>query len=552
MESSREQGRACGSSDGELASQKASSSNLRLASDDKAAIGSDVSNADKLGESVSVSGSGSESPPSQQLSCYSSAFWFKVLRFIGPGFLISMAYIDPGNLSADVNQGVSAGYTLSWVTFWALVMAFVVQMLAAKLGLVADKHMSQLCRAEYPAFPRYVLWIAAELGVIASDMIEVVGGAVALNTISSGAIPLWGGVLITAAGAFVVLALERYGMRLLEAILMVLIATMSVTFGYMFFSTGVDYAATLKGIAVPQLNSNTITLAVGAIGAVLMPHNMFLQSALVKTRADETVAAFPLDTLRYVRIESGLATFLSFIINLFIIAVSANAFFGSSSSSSGFDPASIGLGNVGQAFGALYGKHIMYIWGVGLLAAAFASTVTSTYAGQVVTTGFLNIDLNVWWRTIAVRLITLGPTMAIAALLRSESDMTGLTEVLNTVQSLVLPLVFVALVTLTSSKKVMGVYANRLWSVVALWVMLAFLLGMNGYLAISFGLTVIPSVAWARALFGLVCAAYGVFVIYLFAGPRRVHRVLTAGAKKAAASATPAMRRAVDVMEVHI
>lgn len=160
-----------------------------------------------------------QSGPPVHLSCTTAAFWKQLLRFVGPGFLISMAYIDPGNLSADINQGVVGGYTLSWVTLWSTFMGYLIQMLSAKLGMVTGKDLAQLCRTHLPVFPRLALWATTELGIVATDMIEVIGGAVALRTLSSGAVPLWAGVLITAAGGFAVLALERWGMRVLEAVL---------------------------------------------------------------------------------------------------------------------------------------------------------------------------------------------------------------------------------------------------------------------------------------------------------------------------------------------
>lgn len=322
---------------------------------------------------------------------------------------------------------------------------------------------------------------------------------------------------------------------------------MAGTFGYMFFSTGVDYGAVAKGLVVPHLDSNTIQVAVGAVGAIIMPHNIFLHSALVLTHPDALTATGPTEALRYVRIESGVALLLACIINVFIIAVSAHSF-STPQPSQAFDPSQIGLGNAGDAFAALYGNAILYIWGVGLLAAAFASTVTSTYAGQVVTSGFLRLKLSTWWRTAAVRLFTLGPTLSVALLVRSEGQLTVLTEILNVIQSIVLPLVVIPLLTFTSSKKIMGVYANRPWSVVALVLVLLFLTGMNGYLAVSFAINVIPATAWARVLFGFGCALYVCFMLYLLAAPHRVHRFV----KAAVARARPALDRVVDVMDVHI
>lgn len=196
-----------------------------------------------------------------------------------------MAYIDPGNLASDINQGVQAGYSLIWVTLWCTVLGYVMQMTAAKLGVATGRALAEHAREAYPRPARLTLWLLTELGIIACDMIEVIGGAVALNTLSSGAIPLWAGVLITAVTAFGCLLLERAGMRMLEAVLVVLILTMGGTFFYMFFTTDVDYLATLKGMVIPRLNGTTIPYAVGAVGAIIMPHNLYLHSALMISRS---------------------------------------------------------------------------------------------------------------------------------------------------------------------------------------------------------------------------------------------------------------------------
>ena len=211
-------------------------------------------------------------PPavSPHLPITSWSFWKQLLRFMGPGFMVAMAYIDPGNLAADINQGVVAGYNLAWVTLWCSVMGYVIQVLSAKLGVVTTRHLAQHCRAEYPAFPRILLWAIAELGIIAVDMIEVIGGATALRTLSNGSIPLWAGVLVTASCGFIILWLERWGMRWLEAVLITMIGMMAGAFGFMFFSSGVDYGQVALGLVIPRLNSETIPYAVGAVGAIIM------------------------------------------------------------------------------------------------------------------------------------------------------------------------------------------------------------------------------------------------------------------------------------------
>lgn len=235
------------------------------------------------------------------------------------------------------------------------------QLLAAKLGVATGRHLAQHIRDEYPRSARIILWVLAELGVIACDMIEVIGGAVALNTLSADAIPLWAGVLITATAAFGTLLLERAGMRLLEAALVLLIGTMGGTFFYMFFSTDVDYVETLKGLVIPRLNGHTIPYAVGAIGAIIMPHNLYLHSALMMSRKDHIATMSIKRALRFVGIESAIALFIALLINIAVIAVFAGAFYGTVSGQG------IGLGNAGFELGRAFGSTIVRMLMIDLL-----------------------------------------------------------------------------------------------------------------------------------------------------------------------------------------
>ncbi|KDD76936.1 natural resistance-associated macrophage protein [Helicosporidium sp. ATCC 50920] len=440
----------------------------------------------------------------------------------GPGFMVAMAYIDPGNLASDLNQGSQAGYQLAWVTLWCTVLGFVIQMLSARLGVSTGRHLAQHCREEYPPGVRYALWVIVECGVIACDMIEVIGGAIALTTLSSGAIPLWAGVIVTAATAFLCLLLERLGMRSLEALLFVLIMVMGGTFLYMFFTTGVDYGEVFKGLVIPRLNSRTITFAVGAVGAIIMPHNLYLHSSVVLSRMERVSALSVPRAMLFVRLETGVALFLSVIINVAIIAVFAAAFYGT------YAAGTIGLGNAGDYLGQLFGDGIRIIWSVGLLAAANASTVTSTYAGQIIMDGYMNWQISVWTRTMCVRLVTLGPTLLIAVFFRgTDAPFDALTNWLNIVQSLVLPFVLIPLLAFTASERVMGEHANRPWFTWVMGAIAVFLVGLNAYLAVDVSLEQLPRTAWVQALFWMGFAVYVCFVAFIALGmdrARRLHR----------------------------
>lgn len=196
----------------------------------------------------------------------------------------AVAYMDPGNLASDINQGAMVGYSIIWVTIWSTVLGYFMQMVAARLGVVTGNDLAHHVRQEYAHPRRALLWILVEIAIITTDMLEVIGGASAFSTLSNGKIPMWAGVVLTGACAFLCLGLESIGMRYLEILLMVLISIMSGTFFYMFGTTNVDYLATLKGMVIPLVKDGTIQYIVGAIGAVIMPHNLFLHSSLMITR----------------------------------------------------------------------------------------------------------------------------------------------------------------------------------------------------------------------------------------------------------------------------
>ncbi|KDD76937.1 natural resistance-associated macrophage protein [Helicosporidium sp. ATCC 50920] len=348
-------------------------------------------------------------------------------------------------------------------------------------------------------------------------MIEVIGGAVAFSNLSGGAIPLWAGVLLTGCGAFICLALESLGMRWLEWCLMLLIGVMTGTFCYLFSVAGVQAGPLFKGLAVPLIPEGTIQFAVGAIGAIIMPHNLYLHSSLVHTRCERASHLSPRRALNFVGAETAIALFISLVINVIIIAVFAATFFGT------VEAGAVGLGNAGDYLQAVYGKHVKIIWAIGLLAAGNAATVTSTYAGQTVLDGYLGVKVSRWWRTAGVRLITLGPTLAIAFALQ-ENSLDTLSNWLNIIQSLVLPFVVIPLLYLTSCKHIMGGEANKWWYTVIMGGFTVFLIGMNAYMFISMSFTAIPMVAWAQFLYWLAMFIYAAFVVYLAIGVSRCDR----------------------------
>ncbi|KAE9457219.1 hypothetical protein C3L33_10880, partial [Rhododendron williamsianum] len=287
---------------------------------------------------------------------------------------------------------------------------------------------------EYPYWAGVLLWVMAEVALIGADIQEVIGSAIAIKILSNGVLPLWAGVIITASDCFMFLFLENYGVRKLEAVFAVLISTMALSFAWMFADTRPNGKELMLGLLVPKLSSKTIRQAVGVVGCVIMPHNVFLHSALVQSRKiDPDKKGHVREALNYYSIECSVALIVSFMINLFVTTVFAKGFYGTKQANS------IGLVNAGQYLEEKYGGGllpILYIWGIGLLAAGQSSTITGTYAGQFIMGGFLNLRLKKWLRALITRSFAIVPTM-IVALIFNRSE-TSLDRVAWTVAALVI------------------------------------------------------------------------------------------------------------------
>ncbi|XP_065847242.1 metal transporter Nramp2 isoform X2 [Euphorbia lathyris] len=383
--------------------------------------------------------------------------WKKLWLFTGPGFLMSIAFLDPGNLEGDLQAGAVAGYSLLWLLLWATSMGLLIQMLSARVGVATGQHLAELCREEYPNWARLILWFMAEVALIGADIQEVIGSAIAIHILSNGVFPLWAGVVVTALDCFMFLLLENYGVRKLEAVFAVLIATMAVSFAWMFGDTKPNGKELLTGILIPRLSSKSIRQAVGVVGCVIMPHNVFLHSALVQSReVNPKKKGQVQEALNYYLIESSIALFISFMINLFVTTVFAKGFYGTEQANS------IGLVNAGQYLQEKYGGGtlpILYIWGIGLLAAGQSSTITGTYAGQFIMGGFLNLRLKKWLRALITRSFAIVPTMIVAIVFNtSEASLDILNEWLNVLQSIQIPFALIPLLTMVSKEQVMGVF----------------------------------------------------------------------------------------------
>ncbi|KAK7281706.1 hypothetical protein RIF29_09924 [Crotalaria pallida] len=360
-----------------------------------------------------------------------------------------------------------------------------------------------------------VLWIMAEVALIGSDIQEVIGSAIAIRILSNGFVPLWAGVIITALDCFIFLLLENYGVRKLEAFFAVLIGIMTLSFAWMFGDAKPSGKELIIGILVPKLSSRTIHQAVAVVGCIIMPHNVFLHSALVQSRqVDRSKKGRVQEALNYFSIESTIALVVSLAINIFVTTVFADGFYGTELAQN------IGLVNAGRYLQEKYGGGlfpILYIWGIGLLAAGQSSTLTGTYAGQFIMGGFLNLKLKKWMRALITRSCAIIPTMIVALIFdTSEEALDVLNEWLNVLQSVQIPFALIPLLCLVSKEQIMGTFKIGPVLQIISWLVVLLLVTINGYSLVQFFSAEVNGAVVATVLCAIT-AAYVAFVIYLVA-----------------------------------
>nr|XP_039254789.1 natural resistance-associated macrophage protein 2-like [Styela clava] len=464
--------------------------------------------------------------------------WKRLWAFTGPGFLMSIAYLDPGNIESDLRSASLAGFQLLFVLFVATIMGWMMQRLATRLGVVTGLNLAEVCNRKYKKIPRIFLWIMVEIAIIGSDMQEVIGSAIAFVLLSGGAIPLWAGVLITASDVFIFLTLDKYGLRKLEALFGVLITTMALTFGYEYVVVAPDQSEVVEGLFSPvckNCGSQQLLQAVGIIGAVIMPHNIYLHSALVKSRdIDRTKPRMVREANFYYLIEAAIALTISFTINLFVVAVFAESFYGVTNAELNAKCANTTIPNSAGAFsfdettanqtahtdlfkggiilGCYFGPVAYYIWAIGILAAGQSSTMTGTYSGQFVMEGFLDLKWSRFKRILLTRSIAIGPTL-LMAIFTDVYSLTGLNDLLNVLQSLQLPFALIPLLHFTTSSDVMKDYKNSwIWFTIGTLLSLT-VIGINIFFVVVY-IGQLPHIAW-YIFAAIIAICYLVFVLYL-------------------------------------
>ncbi len=383
--------------------------------------------------------------------------WRKMLAFAGPGYLVAVGYMDPGNWATDLAGGSRFGYSLLSVILISNLMAVLLQGLASKLGVVTGRDLAQACRDHYSKPVVWGLWIMCEIAIAACDLAEVIGSAIALNLLFGIAIPI--GVAITAFDVLLLLFLQNKGVRVLEALVVTLIATVGVCFAFELLLSRPDVAAVAKGF-IPTMdtisNADKLYIAIGILGATVMPHNLYLHSSIVQTRSYEENATGRREAVRYAFVDSTIALSFALFINAAILIVAAATFHTSGNS---------GVAEIQDAFKLLtplLGAGASSVFALALLASGQNSTLTGTLAGQIVMEGFLNIRIRPWMRRLITRFIAIVPAV-IVAVMSGEAGTAKLLIFSQVILSLQLSFAVFPLVMFTSDKLKMGEFVNPLW-----------------------------------------------------------------------------------------
>jgi manganese transport protein len=407
-------------------------------------------------------------------------FFRKALAFAGPGYMVAVGYMDPGNWATDLAGGARFGYTLLSVILLSNLMAILLQSLALKLGIVTGRDLAQACRDHYSKPVSFALWVGCEIAISACDLAEVIGSAIALNLLFG--IPLIWGVCLTAADVLLILLLQQRGFRYLEAFIIALIATIGLCFAVELFLARPSLGAIGLGL-IPRgeiiANPAMLYIAIGILGATVMPHNLYLHSAIVQTRHVLPDPDSKREAIRFATLDSTLALFFAFFINAAILILAAATFHPTGHQE---------VAEIGDAYrllSPLLGAGIASVlFAVALLASGQNSTITGTLAGQIVMEGFLNIRLPAWLRRLITRLIAIIPAVIVTALYGEKG--TGTLLILSQViLSLQLSFAVVPLVLFTGQRAKMGQFTNGRPLKLLAWTVAVTIIGLNAWLLIG-------------------------------------------------------------------
>jgi manganese transport protein len=396
--------------------------------------------------------------------------WRKAFSFLGPAYLVSVGYMDPGNWATDLAGGSKFGYTLIWVLLMSNMMALLLQGLSARLGIVRGRDLAQANRETFPRPINFFLYVLAEIAIAATDLAEVLGMAIGIQLLTG--LPLVWGVSITVLDTFLLLYLQRLGIRKMEAFIITLVAVIGISFLVEMILAKPDMGELASGFIPGVLNDEALYIAIGIIGATVMPHNLYLHSALVQTRKIDRSDAGIRQAIKFNRIDTTLALNLAFFVNAAILVLAATVFFKTGNS----DVAEIKEAH--RLLPTFLGNVAPVLFAVALIAAGQSSTVTGTLAGQIVMEGYLSLRINPMLRRLITRLVAIIPAL-IVIVIYGEGNVDALLILSQVILSLQLGFAIIPLIHFVSDKKTMGKFVINLAQKIAAWVIASVLVFLN-------------------------------------------------------------------------
>ncbi|HEY1870268.1 MAG TPA: Nramp family divalent metal transporter, partial [Chitinophagaceae bacterium] len=401
----------------------------------------------------------------------SRTVWKRMLSFFGPAYLVSVGYMDPGNWATDLAGGSKFGYSLIWVLLMSNLMALLLQSLSARLGIVRGRDLAQANRETYPKYINLVLYVLAEIAIAACDLAEVLGMAIAIQLLTG--LPLLYAVLITVFDTFIFLLLQRLGIRKMEAFIIGLVAIIGLSFLTEIILAKPNFGQVAKGFALHMPNKEALYIAIGIIGATVMPHNLYLHSALVQTRKFKRTDKGIKRAIKLNVIDSTIALNLAFLVNAAILILAASVFYFRGRTD---------VAEIKTAYELLSGflgtKLAPTLFAIALIAAGQSSTITGTLAGQIVMEGYLRLRINPWIRRLMTRLIAIVPAV-IVILINGEKNIDSLLILSQVILSLQLSFAIIPLIHFVSDKKTMGKFAINSLTKFAAWIVTAILVYLN-------------------------------------------------------------------------
>src|SRR5688572_15047960 len=433
------------------------------------------------------------------------SLWRRMFAFAGPAYLVSVGYMDPGNWATDLEGGARFGYQLLWVLLMSNLMAILLQTLSARLGIANGRDLAQACREAYPRPIAWALWILCEIAIAACDLAEVLGAAIGLKLLFG--IPLLYGVILTAADTLLLLWFTRFGIRTIEGLILGLVSVIGVCFAIEIFLARPVVSEMVTGL-IPRIDDQSLYVAIGILGATVMPHNLYLHSALVQTRRIGKTEAEKRTACRFNLVDSVIALNGALFVNAAILIVAASVFFKRGMAVNEIEQAHLLLAPLlGTAMASV-------LFAVALLCSGQSSTLTGTMAGQIVMEGFLNFRMRPWLRRLITRLVAIIPAVFVI-MTAGEEGTYKLLILSQVILSMQLPFAVIPLIHFTSDRTRMGSFANRAWVKVLAWTSATIIIALNIRLAMMVISDWLANAGAWRTVVWLVTVPAAITIVFL-------------------------------------